>query len=63
MWNDISDLWGNSNIAVLNNDNIILNDKSPRDVTPKDCSVKLWSHQEAMLHRVRHIEKQGYKCL
>jgi hypothetical protein len=62
MWNDISDLWGNLNIAVLNNDNIILNDKSPRDVTPKDCSVKLWSHQEAMLHRVRHIEKQGYKC-
>jgi hypothetical protein len=40
----------------------ILNESSPRDITPKDCSVKLWPHQEAMLHRIRYIEKQGYKC-
>lgn len=81
MWNDISNLWGTTNVNisntnildVLNEDvkqetrtitsnNYILNEQSPKDVTPKECSIKLWPHQEAMLHRVRYIEKQGYKC-
>jgi hypothetical protein len=62
MWNDISDLWRTSNVKAINNNGIILTEKSPRDATPNDCSIKLWPHQEAMLHRIRHIEKQGYKC-
>ena len=41
---------------------IILNDKSARDPTPPGCGVKLWPHQEAMLHRVRQIEMGGYLC-
>lgn len=44
------------------NSNFILTDKSPRDPTPSDNTIKLWSHQEAMLHRIRYIEKAGYIC-
>lgn len=40
----------------------ILTDKSLRDPTPTDNTIKLWSHQEAMLHRIRYIEKAGYLC-
>jgi hypothetical protein len=39
--------------------NFILTEASIRDFTPKDNTIKLWPHQEAMLHRVRHIEKTG----
>jgi hypothetical protein len=40
----------------------ILTDKSPRFLTPKECPIKLWPHQEAMVYRIREIENNGYKC-
>ena len=42
--------------------NFILTEESPRDKTPSDNTIKLWPHQEAMLHRVRYIENAGYMC-
>jgi hypothetical protein len=39
----------------------ILTEDSPRDIS-KECPIKLWPHQEAMLHRIRQIESAGYKC-
>ncbi len=44
------------------NSNFILTEKSSRDPTPNDNTIKLWPHQEAMLHRIRYIEKAGYIC-
>ncbi len=41
---------------------IILKETSIRDETPKECSIKLWPHQEAMLHRIRYIENAKYMC-
>lgn len=52
---------GNEVINVKPN-NFILTDKSQRFLTPKECPIKLWPHQEAMIHRIRQIEEQGYKC-
>lgn len=43
-------------------ENIILTEQSLRDPTPSDNTIQLWPHQEAMLHRVRSIEKQNYLC-
>ena len=40
----------------------ILTETSPRDPTPSDNTIKLWPHQEAMLNRIRYIEKAGYMC-
>jgi hypothetical protein len=40
----------------------ILTETSKRDATPTDNTIKLWPHQEAMLHRVRIIEKANYIC-
>lgn len=40
--------------------NYILTEESQRFPTPKECPIKLWSHQEAMLHRIRYIETAGY---
>jgi hypothetical protein len=50
-----------NNVEPLTTD-YILTETSSRDNTPKECSIKLWPHQEAMLHRIRNIEKRGYKC-
>lgn len=33
-----------------------LNETSPRDPSPIESPIKLWPHQEAMLHRIRDIE-------
>jgi len=71
MWNSITNQWGNQSTPVYTFNTVqqddapidfILNETSPRDNTPKDCAIKLWPHQEAMLHRVRGIEKAGYLC-
>ena len=42
--------------------NFILTDRSPKATPPQGHPVKLWPHQEAMLHRIRYIEKSGYLC-
>ena len=42
--------------------NFLLTETSKRDPTPTDNAIKLWPHQEAMLHRVRYIEKANYMC-
>lgn len=34
----------------------------PRIPTPTGCPIQLWSHQEAMLHRIKEIETAGYLC-
>jgi hypothetical protein len=78
MWNSIADKWNNTNkgsndfeviddpLLAFNQNNIqtefILTETSKRDSTPSDNTIKLWPHQEAMLHRVRQIEKNGYLC-
>ena len=71
MWNSITNQWGNRpgnayNVNTVQNDNepidFILNEKSARDNTPTGCAIKLWPHQEAMLHRIRAIETAGYLC-
>jgi hypothetical protein len=40
----------------------ILTEASQKDATPPDNTIQLWPHQEAMLHRLRHIEKTKYLC-
>jgi hypothetical protein len=64
---DLLNLMGNN--SIQNNkevksvsSNFILTDNSPRFPTPKECPIKLWSHQEAMIHRIREIETNGYTC-
>jgi hypothetical protein len=42
--------------------NFILTEISSRFPTPKECPIKLWPHQEAMIHRIRQIETAGYTC-
>jgi hypothetical protein len=56
----INELHTNQEIKTL--EDYILTEKSNRDITPNDNTIKLWSHQEAMLHRVRYIEKMRYMC-
>lgn len=41
---------------------VILTEESPRDKTPEDNTIQLWPHQEAMLHRIRELEKINYLC-
>lgn len=65
-YNELNDLM-NSIASDLGNpvpasNDFILTEKSPRDKTPSDNTIKLWAHQEAMLHRVRQIESAGYLC-
>ena len=77
MWNSIANIWNNSNTNGYYNDinyisselqmedkqnDFILIETSERDPTPSDNTIKLWPHQEAMLHRVRYIEKKGHMC-
>lgn len=63
---DVNTLLGE--FALSNNqtsdtiNSFILTENSTRDLTPSDNTIKLWPHQEAMLHRVRQIEKTGYIC-
>ena len=53
---------GICNQSVMTPTNFLLTDVSKRDPCPTDNTIKLWPHQEAMLHRVRHIEKVNYMC-
>ena len=62
MWNTPNVEWSNTDTNTIPTPNFILNEKSPRDITPAGCGIKLWPHQEAMLHRVRVIESTGYLC-
>lgn len=50
------------NQIIDNSSEFILTEISKRCETPSDNSIKLWSHQEAMLYRIRQIEKSGYVC-
>jgi hypothetical protein len=63
MWKSITKVWG-TNTKQTNNSkqDFILTDSSERDPTPEGNTIKLWPHQEAMLHRIREIEKSGYIC-
>ena len=54
-------MWNTNNIQSESL-GIVLNEQSPRDPSPAGCGVKLWPHQEAMLHRIRTIENAGYLC-
>lgn len=38
---------------------ITLNESSPRDHTPEGSPIKLWPHQEAMLHKIREVEREN----
>jgi hypothetical protein len=76
MWNSIAKNWNTNNSNNYNNElaylmselkdtveqpaDFILTDTSKRDATPSDNTIKLWPHQEAMLHRIRYIEKTNY---
>jgi len=75
MWNDIlkkCDISINSSNNDINEvldskiqnntDSYILNVFSNKDNSPIDNTIRLWPHQEAMLHRVRQIEHNGYMC-
>jgi hypothetical protein len=71
MWNSITNQWSSSSQPSYNLNRVqqneepidfILNEHSARDSTPKDCAIKLWPHQEAMLHRIRTIENTNYLC-
>ena len=60
--NDINKMLGVTEHSISSSSDFILTEKSKRDVTPSDNAIKLWPHQEAMLSRVRQIEKAGYMC-
>ena len=76
MWNSISKNYDNSNyneyehlitdldgfVGIKSNMNFILTDTSLRIPTPKDNSIQLWPHQEAMLYRINDIERVRYSC-
>jgi hypothetical protein len=71
MWNNIIENWNYTtnnyeDVTYLStNDSqseFILNETSQRDTTPSDNTIKLWPHQEAMLYRIRQIERNGYMC-
>ena len=78
MWNSITSIWGKNPPEIDEYDsdllfksnldskdisvNFILTKDAPRDSTPIECAIKLWPHQEAMLHRVREIERANYLC-
>jgi hypothetical protein len=75
MWTSITKNWSNDNTSDNYNDymaselklvsepvNLLLTETSKRDTTPNDNTIKLWPHQEAMLHKIRNIEKNGYMC-
>lgn len=47
--------------SMISTPSYILTEVSPRFSTP-ECPIKLWPHQEAMLHRIRQIETSGYTC-
>ena len=47
--------------SVTSSPSFILTESSPRFSTP-ECPIKLWPHQEAMLHRIRQIETSNYRC-
>jgi hypothetical protein len=51
----------NSMVSTQTNTSFILTESSPRFSTP-ECPIKLWPHQEAMLHRIKQIETSGYTC-
>jgi len=75
MWN-ISRLWkkydkksnGEEETYISPNDfptedvSCFLNEHSPREKTPTECPIRLWPHQEAMLHRIRSIETNNRVC-
>jgi hypothetical protein len=42
--------------ALSTKDVVLLTDSSTRDPTPDTSPIKLWPHQEAMLHRIREVE-------
>jgi hypothetical protein len=75
MWNSILNNWdsnSNSNNDITYNvvsdsgnpvsNNFILTQMSSKDLTPSDNTIKLWPHQEAMLYRIRYIERANYMC-
>lgn len=74
MWKNILKLWGKKDNNTINDsyfqtneveslsDTVILTENSLKFSTPNECPIKLWSHQEAMLYRVREIEENGYTC-
>lgn len=68
MWDSIAQNWNNKydkivdTAKISNTSSFILTDLSQRDPTPVDNTIRLWPHQEAMLHRIRHIEKVNYLC-
>lgn len=74
MWNSILNNWdtnSNSNNDIYNivsdsrnlvPNNFILTQMSSKDLTPSDNTIKLWPHQEAMLYRIRYIERANYMC-
>jgi hypothetical protein len=62
---DLMNLMNNNSVKTEINPivtDFILTDMSERFPTPKECPIKLWPHQEAMIHRIREIETVGYTC-
>lgn len=61
--NEINEIYNiKSDLENLVPSNFMLTEESPKDLTPSDNTIKLWSHQEAMLYRIRQIEKVGFLC-
>lgn len=44
-------------------DNYELTESSPRLSAPSSLQVNLWSHQEAMLHKIQEIENSNYQSI
>jgi hypothetical protein len=62
-FDELNDFFGATRVSneQISTD-FILTEASPHDDTPSDNTIRLWPHQEAMLHRIRQIEKAGYMC-
>jgi tetratricopeptide (TPR) repeat protein len=55
----------NTPIVETNNktDTYELTESSPRTSAPATLQVKLWAHQEAMLHKIQEIENSNYQSI
>lgn len=64
----VADLWERAPIssnefrpidALRSDEIVLLTESSPKDPTPEISPIALWPHQQAMLHRIREVERNN----